>query len=164
MSRELSGSSRNSAVDPDTVSAEEIDAVMAAAQALVGLIAESVARVDDVVTVPQLRVLVLTSMQGSLNLGAVADALGVHASNATRTVDRLVIAGLLHRRDSPADRRQVELTLTYKGRELVESVLSRRRAWALKVLSSVPAGRRRVLISVLRSFVEAARESGIPSD
>ncbi len=65
---------------------------------------------------PQLRVLVLTSMQGALNLGAVAEALGVHASNATRTGDRC----------------QVELSLTSKGRDLVESVMSHRRAWARK--------------------------------
>jgi archaeosine-15-forming tRNA-guanine transglycosylase len=38
-----------------------VAAVMAAARALVGLTAESITRVDDVVTVPQLRVLVLTS-------------------------------------------------------------------------------------------------------
>ncbi len=74
---------------------------MAAARALVGLTAESIARVDDVVTVPQLRVLVLTSMQGALNLGAVAEAPGVHASNATRTVDRLVVAGSIDRRTPP---------------------------------------------------------------
>jgi hypothetical protein len=49
-------------------------AVMATERALVGLIAESIARVDDVVTVPQLRVLVLTSSHGALNLGAVAEA------------------------------------------------------------------------------------------
>jgi len=89
---------------------------------------------------PQLRVLVLASMQGALNLGAVAEALGVHASNATRTVDRLVVAGLLDRRDSPADRRQLELRLTSKGRDLVESVMSHRRAWARRVLSVDAAG------------------------
>lgn len=157
--RKLSGSRRTSSVEPEAVSAEEVAAVMAAARALVGLIAESIAQVDDVVTVPQLRVLVLTSMQGALNLGAVAEALGVHASNATRTVDRLVVASFLDRRDSPADRRQVELTLTSKGRDLVESVMSHRRAWARNVLSGMPASRRRVLIPALRSFVEAAGES-----
>ncbi len=133
--------------------------MMAAARALAGLIAESIARVDDVVSVPQLRVLVLTSMRGSVNLGAVATALDVHASNATRTVDRLVVAGLLDRRDSPADRRQAELTLTPRGRELVESVMSYRQEWARKVLSGLPFSRRRALIPILRAFVDAAGES-----
>ncbi|MGI8721983.1 MAG: MarR family transcriptional regulator [Geodermatophilaceae bacterium] len=65
-----------------------------------------------------------------------AEAPGVHASNATRTVDRLVVAGLIDRRDSPADRRQLELTLTSKGRDLVESVMSHRRAWPERCCSA----------------------------
>lgn len=140
----------------DQVSTEQLDAVLAAARVLAGVTAESISQVDDVVTVPQLRVLVLTSTEGRLNLGAVARALGVHASNATRTVDRLVNAGLLHRRDDPADRRQVELTLTDQGAALVDAVLSHRRTWAMRTLSQMPADDRRALVPVLRSLVEAA--------
>jgi DNA-binding MarR family transcriptional regulator len=60
---------------------------------LVAIRAQSVAAVDDVVTLPQLRVLVMVSSRGPLNLGAVAAGLGVHLSNATRAVDRMVRAG-----------------------------------------------------------------------
>ena len=53
------------------------------------------------VTLPQLRVLVLTCDRGALSMGEVAQLLDVHPSNATRLVDRLVQAGLLDRRDDP---------------------------------------------------------------
>lgn len=129
---------------------------MAAAHMLVGMIATSIAQLDDAVTVAQLRVLVLTSTHGPLTLGAVATELGVHPSNATRTVDRLVTAGLLHRRHALSDRRQLELTLTDKGRVLVDSVMSHRRSWVRKTLSAMPADRRDALVHLLSAFVESA--------
>ena len=87
--------------------AEQVDAVMQAAHALAGITAQSVAEVEDRVTLPQLRVLILISEDASLNLSTLALALGVHPSNATRACDRLVTAGLLQRADSPADRRNL---------------------------------------------------------
>jgi DNA-binding MarR family transcriptional regulator len=140
------------------VSAEEVDAVMAAARVLVGVIAASVAEVDGTVTAPQLRVLVLTASRGPWNVAAVADALQVHASNATRTVDRLVQGGLLLRRESPVDRRHVELTLTRAGRTLVRSVMEHRSRALARVLEAMPARRRRELVPALLAFAEAAGE------
>jgi len=57
---------------------------MLAAHALAGITAQSVAEVEDQVTPPQLRVLVLIAGPGPLNLNTLARALGVHPSNATR--------------------------------------------------------------------------------
>ena len=52
---------------------------------------------DTTVSVPQMRVLVLLWTGEPLNLSAVAEGLGVNASNASRTCDRLVAAGLVER-------------------------------------------------------------------
>src|SRR5689334_23908448 len=87
---------------------DDVEATMLAARALVGISAQSLADVDDVVTPPQLRVLVMIASRGPSNLGAVARSLGVHPSNATRACDRLVTAELLDRRDDPADRRNLQ--------------------------------------------------------
>src|SRR4051794_29967884 len=86
--------------------ADDVEATMLAARALVGISAQSLAEVDDVVTPPQLRVLVMIASRGPLNLGAVARGLGVHPSNATRACDRLVAAGLGGRRRAPRHRRE----------------------------------------------------------
>jgi DNA-binding MarR family transcriptional regulator len=140
------------------VTPEEVDAVMSAARVLVGVIAASVAEVDDAVTPPQLRVLVLTASRGPWNIAALAEALQVHPSNATRTVDRLVQAGLMLRRDSPVDRRNVELTLSRRGQALVGSVMEHRRQALDRVLRAMPPESRRDLVPALLAFADAAGE------
>jgi DNA-binding MarR family transcriptional regulator len=94
--------------------------------------------------------------RGSLTLGAVAAALGVHPSNATRMCDRLVAAGLVDRQDDPDDRRQLRLTLTADGAELVASVMSHRRAAVRRALTQMPPSERAELAARLGAFTEAA--------
>lgn len=132
---------------------------MAAARVLLAVVARSVAEVEDQVSLPQLRVLVMIATRGPLNLSAVAEALGVHPSNATRTVERLVSAGLVHRRDAADDRRNVQLTLTKKGQRLVDSVFEHRRSAIEQVIERMPESRRRALPGALESFADAAGET-----
>ena len=93
----MPGSSRRPRSDSAAALLEEdVDAVMLAARVLVAVVARSVAEVEAVVTLPQLRILMLVTTRGQINLGTVAEALGVHPSNASRACDRLVYgAGLL---------------------------------------------------------------------
>ncbi|WP_334172580.1 MarR family transcriptional regulator [Sinomonas sp.] len=134
---------------------EQVEAVLRAADVLLRVAAKSVVEVEDVVTSPQLRVLVLIAFQGPQNLGAVARELGVHASNATRTCERLVVAGLLSRREDPSDRRFLQLDLTPQGRELVESVIEHRRRAIAEVLERVPAGSRESVAEAMAAFADA---------
>ena len=140
------------------VTEEQLDAVMLAAQALIGVTAQSVAEVEELVSLPQLRVLVLVASRGALNLQALAQAMGVHPSNATRACDRLVAAGLLRRRESSIDRRNLVLGLTEEGQQLVDGMMQRRRHAVAKVLEQVPAARRRGLAAAMRTFGLAAGE------
>lgn len=131
---------------------------MRAAQVLGAVVANSVAEVEDQVSPPQLRVLVFLARQGPLNLAAVAASMGVHPSNATRAVERLVVAGLVHRRDDPTDRRHVVLTLTAAGQTVVDSVIARRRAAIEEVVQQMPQTKRRALSGAFESFADAAGE------
>jgi len=142
----------------DVPLAEEVDAVMRTSRVLVGVIAASVEEVGSTVTVPQLRVLVMAADNAPLTLGAVAQGLGVHPSNATRTCDRLVSAGLLDRRDDPNDRRQLQLTLTRKGQRMVESVLEHRRAAIERVMAEMAPASAARLGTALRDFLVAAEQ------
>ncbi|HEU5037522.1 MAG TPA: MarR family transcriptional regulator [Nocardioides sp.] len=137
---------------------EQVDAVMLALQALVGIAAQSVVEVEDRVTLPQLRVLVLIASRGTLNLNALAEAMGIHPSNASRSCDRLVSAGLLRRTESSLDRRNLVLELTDDGRALTEVLIERRREAIEAVLDRVPESRRRALVNAMRSFGQAAGE------
>jgi DNA-binding MarR family transcriptional regulator len=145
----------------DAATSEQVAAVMLAAQTLVGIAAQSAIAVEHRVTLPQLRILTLVSGRGPLNLLALAQAMDVHPSNATRAVDRLVAAGLLRRAESPVDRRNQILELTGDGRALIESVIEHRRVAVAEVLARMPENRRKGLAAAMRSFGQAAGEKAV---
>ncbi|MFL6149928.1 MAG: MarR family winged helix-turn-helix transcriptional regulator [Pseudonocardiaceae bacterium] len=148
----------NPAQDAAHPSAEQVDAVLVASRALVAVAAQSVASVEDRVTLPQLRVLVMIASRGPQNLASVAAGLGVHASNGTRMCDKLVNAGLLHRSDDPTDRRNVVLQLTPSGQQLVDSMTEHRRTAIANILAKMPARLRSDLVPALLAFAESAQE------
>jgi DNA-binding MarR family transcriptional regulator len=133
----------------------EVDAVLRAANVLLRVVAQSVIEVEDVVTSPQLRVLVLIASHGPQNPGSVATHLGVHPSNATRICDRLVNAGLVARRDDPGDRRYRALSLTPAGESLVNTVLEHRRTAVAEVMGRMPEELRGVAALGMNAFAAA---------
>ena len=137
---------------------QQIDAVMRASRVLVSVVARSLAEVEDIVTLPQFRVLVMIASDGPQNLGSVAAALGVHPSNATRLCERLVVAGLLDRADDPQDRRFLRLVLTDEGHRLVERVMQHRRTAIEQVMAQMSPSRRRTVAAALEAFATAAGE------
>lgn len=143
------------------VSDSVIDAVMRVSRLFAAVMAKSLSEVEDVVTPAQLRVLVLIASCGPQTLGAVAQDLGVHASNATRTCDRLVAAGLVEKGGNPVDRRFLQLRLTDEGLNLVSRMMSCRRAAFATVLSRVPEAEREGLEQAMTAFAAAAGETDV---
>jgi len=137
----------------------DIDAVMRASRVIAGIVAESIAQTGDLVSSPQLRALVLVATRADVNVSAVAAALDVHPSNATRLLDRLVQAGLLRRSESSTDRRNLVLTLTAEGSQLVSSVMQHRRTAYRRILQTMTRSQRHRLGGALDAFAEAAGES-----
>lgn len=131
---------------------------MGASRVIAGIVAESIAQAGDVVTLPQLRTLVLVQTRPDVNAREIAAALDIHPSNATRLLDRLVQARLLERREAHDDRRSLALSLTSRGTALVESVLAHRRAAYLRILQRMPASERRRLSQALEVFATASGE------
>lgn len=143
---------------PAALAGDEIDAVQAACRVLVAISAQSIAAVEDVVDLSQLRALVVIAGRGTVSLAELAGSARLHMSRASRMCDRLVSMGLIHRADDPDDRRQLVLTLTGQGSRLVADVMQRRRAALEPVLARIPANRRSLLVSLLREFADAAGE------
>lgn len=129
---------------------------MAASRVFVALSVQSLAEVDEVVTLVQLRALVMLTSRGPTNLSTLADALGVHASNASRTCEALVNMGLLNRRDDPSDRRNVVLAPAERGRDVVRAVLDHRAALLRDLLGRLSATDRKTLTGPLQRLVDAA--------
>jgi DNA-binding MarR family transcriptional regulator len=133
-------------------------AVLTASRLLVAISARSLAAVEESVTLPQFRMLVVLASHGETNLAALAERLGVNPSTAMRMVDRLEAAGLASRRANPASRREVVLHLTAAGQQVVDEVTARRREEIAAVVARMPPEQRGGLVSALRAFADAGRE------
>lgn len=147
---------------PDRAAASldvQLDTVMRASRVLVGVVTRSMAEIDGVVSLLQFRTLVIIAASGRMNLSEVADQLGVHPSNATRVVDKLVSGKYVDRRDDPQDRRYLALSATARGRALVEQVMDHRRSALAGIVQAMPAARRRDLVTGLQSFADVAGEN-----
>jgi DNA-binding MarR family transcriptional regulator len=145
-------------LDPTGLSGEHIEAVRLASRVLVAVTAQSLASIEDRVTLPQFRILAVLASRGSQNLRSVAEGLGIIPSAATRLCDKLVSAGLIHRATDPADRRYLKLRLTPEGYQLVQSVIDQRSAAIATVLARMPPRLRDDLLPALRAFADAAGE------
>jgi DNA-binding MarR family transcriptional regulator len=131
-------------------------AVMAASRLIVALSARALASVDVPLTLPQLRSLVALHACGPIKLAAMAATLGVTSSTALRMVERLEGLGLTDRRVNPDNRREVVLRLTSSGEELVDRVLSHRRAEIRTLVERLPARERAALVPALTALTAAA--------
>ncbi len=140
------------------ISAKDLDVVMRAARVFSAVIASSLAQAGDVVTWPQLRVLILVATRPDATATAVADALDIHLSSASRLCDRLVNAQLMQRHTSTTDRRNLLLSLTPKGSELIELIMKHRRRAFTSILQQMTPSDRIALHHCLEIFAQAAGE------
>lgn len=133
-------------------------AVLTASRLLVAISARSLAAVEERVTLPQLRMLVVLATHQEMKLVALADRLAVNPSTAMRMVERLTAADLIDRRVNPASRREILLRLTDAGRQLVDEVTARRRAEIAAIVAAMAPAQRRGMVAALRAFSEAGGE------
>jgi DNA-binding MarR family transcriptional regulator len=137
-----------------------VDAVVRASRALVGITVRALASVSDEVTLPQLRTLVVVSLQGPQTVSALADRLDVHASTMTRMCSRLVARGLVARTPSALDRREVVIELTMPGQGLVDEVMEKRRREIDSIVRRMAPDEVDRVVSALRIFAQAADQAG----
>ncbi len=136
----------------------DVDAVLAASRALVGVAARSVAALEEEVTLVQYRALLLVADGRVTGPSDLAAALGVHPSNASRLVERMVAKGLLERAGDPDDRRSITLSVGPAGQEVVADVMDRRRADLAAILERLSPEEVEAVTRSLGRFAEAADE------
>lgn len=134
------------------------EALLTASRALVAVAARSLAAVDESVTLPQYRVLVVLAARGPQLMGHLAEALDVHQSTATRICDRLVGKGLVERATGHSSRREVQIDLTREGHRIVHDVSAARRADIEAIVTRIPPSLRSATVRALAVFNEAAGE------
>jgi DNA-binding MarR family transcriptional regulator len=133
-------------------------ALLTASRLLVAISARSIAHVDETITIPQFRTLVILSNHGPMNLATLAARLDVQPSATGRMVDRLVGAGLIDRLPHPTSRRELLAALTKRGREVVRRVTAHRRDEIARIVEAMPPAERRGLVRALTAFTEAGGE------
>ncbi|HUO38366.1 MAG TPA: MarR family transcriptional regulator [Mycobacterium sp.] len=134
------------------------DALLTASRLLVAISARSIALVDESITIPQFRTLVILSREGPVNLATLAGLLGVAPSTTGRMVDRLVSAGLIDRHPHPHSRRELMAELTTRGRKVVRQVTAHRRDEIARIVEKMAPRERQGLVRALTAFTAAGGE------
>ncbi|MFE3636616.1 MarR family transcriptional regulator [Streptomyces cellostaticus] len=104
----------------------------------------------------QMRVLLMLEHQDGINLRTLADSLASTPPSTSRLCDRLVAAGFVERAISPADRREVRLHLSSRGRAFLDDLRARREKELRAVLEQMPATKRTALLEGLEAFCATA--------
>ncbi|MFC9284152.1 MarR family winged helix-turn-helix transcriptional regulator [Streptomyces collinus] len=104
----------------------------------------------------QMRVLLMLEHQDGINLRSLADSLASTPPSTSRLCDRLVAAGFVERAISPADRREVRLHLSDRGRAFLDDLRARREQELQAVLELMPAAKRSQFLAGLDAFCDAA--------
>lgn len=104
----------------------------------------------------QMRVLLTLEHQDGINLRTLCDALSSAPPATSRLCDRLVAAGFVERVIGKADRREVRLHLSIRGRAFLDELRARREEELQAVLRLMPTGKRAALLEGLEAFCDAA--------
>ena len=100
-------------------------------------------------------IIMIGRLGGGVRLGVLAEHVGVEVPSLVRQIDQLCAAGLVERRDDPADRRATALHLTDAGRaqaEVIEALFQDVRS---RMLRHVGDDELATTLKVLRGFEEA---------
>lgn len=143
---------------PEAAREDVIDALLLAGRAMVALAGRTLADVDGEVTLTQSRTLIVLASRGPQRITDIAADLGVAPSTATRMCDRLARKGLIRRHRTTADRREVRMSLTRAGEELVHRLSQSRRDQLARYVDSIPPDAYTHLVQALRSFGSEAGE------
>ena len=113
-------------------------------------------RVQFETTLPRFDLLAQLQRAGPLTLGEVSRRMMVSNGNVTGLATRLEAEGLIERRVNAADRREVSLALTARGRALIETVLPRVVDFWNTTLEGFSATEIRQMIRLLTRLTAAA--------
>lgn len=132
--------------------------MLTASRLLVAVTARSLAAVEEHLTLPQFRMLVVLESRGPTSLSSLARQLDVNPSTALRMRDRLTTAGMVEQSGNPASRREVTLMLSASGHRVVRDATARRRAEIARIVAAMPEQSRSGLVTALRAFTDAGGE------
>jgi DNA-binding MarR family transcriptional regulator len=114
--------------------------------------------VENDLSFSQVNVLMRLYHEGKCGVSQMGEEMGVTNAAASQAIDRLVNMGLIARVEDPIDRRAKQLSLTEKGRRLVDRAIDARSRWVEDLLSSLTPEEQERITSALDLLTRAARE------
>jgi DNA-binding MarR family transcriptional regulator len=135
-----------------------VDAVLAASRTLVAVAERSLGAAAEETTLAQYRTLVVLASRGPQRVVDLARALEVTPPTAGRMCDRLVRKGLIRRHRVRTDRREVQVSITAEGREVVDQATARRRELLAEILGRLSARQKAAVAAAFEAFALAAGE------
>ena len=112
-------------------------------------------------TVPQFRTLAFVHRNKGTSLWEVASHMGLTPPSTSRLVDGLIARGLMARKDHPADRRRIRLTVTGHGMAILEASTQGTLSYLANKLSGLDPDSREVIdkaVEALRTVFTTAQE------
>jgi len=149
-------------MSPTDPLAPVVDAAMAVSRVLHGISGRSAAELPHELTLPQLRALVVLDDDAAVTVKGLADRLGIQPSTTTRLVDRLVAKDLIERTPGVEDRREVLLSLSPTGRDVVDTAMDFRRRAVREILASLTPAERAAALESFAAFAAAGESLADP--
>jgi DNA-binding MarR family transcriptional regulator len=109
-------------------------------------------------SIPEWRVLANLGRFGPLNAGELAEHSSLDKPKVTRALQRLEARGIVQRAIVNADRRQVRLTLTRRGRLQFRQIAALALEWEAELLGALSAADRTALDRILTKLTRQAEE------
>ena len=91
-------------------------------------------------------------------MSGISEGYDITPAATSQLVDKLVQGGLIQRVEDPHDRRAKLLSLTDKGRELIQQGIEERYRWVEELAEKLTAEERSQISDALNIMTEAAKE------
>jgi len=108
-------------------------------------------------SLPQFGILMHLYYWKNCGISHLGEHMDISAPAASQLVERLVQHGLVERTEDPNDRRAKQLTLTPKGRELIETGIVARTRWVDELAASLSPETYDAVASTLAMLTEMVR-------
>jgi MarR family transcriptional regulator, organic hydroperoxide resistance regulator len=111
------------------------------------------------VTAAQAYTLLAIPSDSSLSMNDLSATMGLASSTMTRTVDQLVLKGLVERLPDHTDRRVIRIQLATSGRETQRAIEAALKAFFEQALAEIPTGERDRVLHSLEQIRQAIANS-----
>lgn len=109
-------------------------------------------------SMPQFFMLIQVYYKKQCGISDLSDHMEITAPAASQMVEKLFQSGLLDRTEDPNDRRAKQVTLSTKGRELIESSINERFRWVDELVPGLSTDERKTVADALAILDQAMQK------